>query len=189
MPASRQPPLESQPRRRYVATLQFAQGPSMTAALRDAAGAYYCADVAALRERRRRQAAQARDSSSKTERDTHRAPSCQWLTPWINWRLGFAKSLICGAAGRIRTHDPLVRSNSGPPAHRASWSSASINSCRVVQSSAESYLPKSYPASRHSDHPDRQRKSFPRSQVGAGQRWTNNPRIMSHGTASALELL
>jgi Phage integrase family len=67
--------------------------------------------------------------------------------PRLHGRLVFAsRSLICGAAGRIRTHDPLVRSQVRAAPHRASWFSASINSCRVVQSSARAYLPKSYPA-------------------------------------------
>ena len=139
-------------------------------------------DVAALRERRRRPAAQARQSGSAPGRNTHRAASRERLTrtaaavdngshrgPTVTWRTWFcgAKSLICGAAGRIRTHDPLVRSQVRAAPHRASCSSASINTCRVVQSSARAYLPKSYPASRRTDRPEPTGKF---SRIGGGRR-------------------
>ncbi len=161
-------------------------------------------DVAALRERRRRPAAQARQSGSAPGRNTHRAASRERLTrtaaavdngshrgPTVTWRTWFcgAKSLICGAAGRIRTHDPLVRRFRAAP-HRASCSSASINACRVVQSSARAYLPKSYPASRRTDRPEPTQESSPGSEVGVGAALEEQARDHeSRGTASALRLL
>ena len=87
-------------------------------------------DVAALRERRCRPAAQARQAGSAPGRTTHRAASRERLTrtaaavdngshrgPTVTWRTWFcgAKSLIFGAAGRIRTHDPLVRGKEQSP--------------------------------------------------------------------------
>jgi hypothetical protein len=97
------------------------------------------------------------------DKRSHRGPTVAWRT----WFCG-AKSLIFGAAGRIRTHDPLVRSQFRAAPHRASCSSASINPCRVVQSSALAYLPKSYPASRSTDRPEATQESSPGLEVGVG---------------------
>ena len=86
----------------------------MTAALRDAAGAYYCADVAALRADVGRLLKLAIRLLKRNEiRTVSELPMADAVDKLETW---FCEVVdLSGAAGRIRTHDPLVRSHPSHP--------------------------------------------------------------------------